>query len=161
MEQLRIRLLMIAFGIAYLGCVDYLPKYGIAVYPFGYAADPRLRRSWSATPSAVTTSCRSRRRWPRTEIIGTMADVLFVCDREGRIEFANRAADHLLGYSEASSTGKSIDELLAQEGDLSANLQRRSLRNDEHVFATAHRRARRSDALHRAGHPATATPPAR
>lgn len=37
-EQLRIRALIVAFAFAYLGCVDYLPKYGIAAYPFGYAA---------------------------------------------------------------------------------------------------------------------------
>jgi hypothetical protein len=35
-EQKRVRGFMIAFAIAYLGCVDYLPKYGIAAYPFGY-----------------------------------------------------------------------------------------------------------------------------
>lgn len=28
-EKKRIRLLIIAFAIAYLGCVDYLPKFGI------------------------------------------------------------------------------------------------------------------------------------
>ena len=67
-----------------------------------------------------------------------MADALFVCDREGRIEFANRAAAHAPRLSRrASSPASSIDELLAQDGELSAKLQRRSLRNDEYVFATA------------------------
>ena len=37
-ERKRIRLLLIAFGVAYFGCVDYLPKFGISIYPFGYAA---------------------------------------------------------------------------------------------------------------------------
>jgi diguanylate cyclase (GGDEF)-like protein/PAS domain S-box-containing protein len=135
-EQLRMRSLLIALGIAYLGCVDYLPKYGIAAYPFGYAAifgfvivAGRAIRRYDLVP--LTPSLAA------TEIINTMADVLFVCDREGRIEFANRAAATTLGYSEAEFAGKSINELLAKESDLSAKLQRRSLRNDEHVFATA------------------------
>jgi diguanylate cyclase (GGDEF)-like protein/PAS domain S-box-containing protein len=135
-EQLRIRSLILAFGIAYLGCVDYLPKYGIAAYPFGYAAilgfvivAGRAIRRYDLVP--LTPSLAAQ------EIIGTMADVLFVCDREGRIEFANRAASTILGYAEHEFAGKSINELLAHEGDLSAKLQRRSLRNDEHVFATA------------------------
>jgi diguanylate cyclase (GGDEF)-like protein/PAS domain S-box-containing protein len=135
-EQLRIRSLILAFGIAYLGCVDYLPKYGIAAYPFGYAAilgfvivAGRTIRRYDLVP--LTPSLAAQ------EIISTMADVLFVCDREGRIEFANRAASTILGYAENEFAGKSINELLAQDGNLSAKLQRRSLRNDEHVFESA------------------------
>jgi diguanylate cyclase (GGDEF)-like protein/PAS domain S-box-containing protein len=69
------------------------------------------------------------------EIIGTMADALFVCDRDGRIEFANRAAARLLGYDESELAGRRIDELLAHDRKLSGKLGRRSLRNDEYVFA--------------------------
>jgi diguanylate cyclase (GGDEF)-like protein/PAS domain S-box-containing protein len=135
-ERLRMRSLLLALGIAYLGCVDYLPKYGIAAYPFGYIAilgfvivAGRAIRRYDLVP--LTPSLAAQ------EIIGTMADVLFVCDREGRIEFANRAAATTLGYSETELAGKSINDLLAREDDLSAKLHRRSLRNDEHVFATA------------------------
>ncbi|HEY0155832.1 MAG TPA: EAL domain-containing protein [Thermoanaerobaculia bacterium] len=135
-EQHRIRAFIVAFGIAYLGCVDYLPKYGIAAYPFGYLAilgfvivGGRTIRKYDLV--ALTPSLASQ------EIISTMADVLFVCDREGRIEFANRAATSILGYEESELAGKRIDDLLAQEGELSSKLQRRSLRNDEWVFASA------------------------
>src|SRR5687768_4237189 len=134
-ERKRIRLLIIAFGIAYLGCVDYLPKYGIAAYPFGYlpilgfvfvvAHAVRKYDLVAITPSLAAP-----------EIIGTMADALFVCGRDGRIEFANRAAATLLGFSETELAGKRIDDFLAQTGDLSSKLQRRSLRNDEYVFAS-------------------------
>ena len=134
-ERRRIRLLILAFGIAYLGCADYLPKFGIAAYPFGYlpilgfvfvvAQAVRKYDLVAITPSLAAP-----------EIIGTMADALFVCGRDGRIEFANRAAATLLGYSETELAGKRIDELLAQSGDLSSKLQRRSLRNDEYVFSS-------------------------
>jgi len=76
-EKKRIRLLLIAFAVAYLGCVDYLPKFGMAVYPFGYAAllgfvviVAIAFRKYDLVP--ITPSIAAR------EIIGTMADVLFV-----------------------------------------------------------------------------------
>ncbi len=135
-EKIRIRAFIVAFFIAYLGCVDYLAKYGIAAYPFGYLAilgfvfvAGRTIRKYDLV--ALTPSLAA------PEIIRTMADVLLVCDREGRIEFANRAAAEILGYEERELAGKRIDELLAQEGDLSSKLQRRSLRNDEYVFASS------------------------
>jgi diguanylate cyclase (GGDEF)-like protein/PAS domain S-box-containing protein len=135
-EQKRIRALIIAFAIAYLGCVDYLPKYGVAAYPFGYAAllgfvivVGRTIRRYDLV--ALTPSLAAQ------EIISTMADVLFVCDREGRIEFANRAASSILEVPESELAGKSINDFLAKDADLSTKLQRRSLRNDEYVFASA------------------------
>src|SRR5262249_44487657 len=36
-ERKRLQLLLVALGIAYLGCVDFLPKFGVDVYPFGFA----------------------------------------------------------------------------------------------------------------------------
>lgn len=134
-EQKRIRWFLIAFAIAYLGCVDYLPKYGVAAYPFGYV--PILAFAFVIGQAirrydlvALTPSLAAQ------EIIGTMADVLFVCDREGRIEVANRAATTLLGYSAEEFAQRRIDDLLAQDGDLASKLQRRSMRNDEYVFAS-------------------------
>ncbi|HET8773815.1 MAG TPA: EAL domain-containing protein [Thermoanaerobaculia bacterium] len=134
-ERERIRLLMIAIGVAYLGAVDFLPKFGLPVYACGYL--PIL--------GFIVLVGRAVRRFdlvPLTpglaapEIIGTMADALFVCDRHGRIEFANRAAAKLLGYEESELAGRRIDELLAQDRSLSSKLGRRSLRNDEYVFVT-------------------------
>lgn len=59
-EKKRIRLLIIAFGVAYLGCVDYLPKFGFAVYPFGYAAlCMRSRRRRASICSSSTTAAAS------------------------------------------------------------------------------------------------------
>ncbi|HYR28050.1 MAG TPA: PAS domain S-box protein, partial [Thermoanaerobaculia bacterium] len=134
-ERHRIRLLLVAFAIAYTGCVDYLPKYGIEAYPFGYLAIlgfvvvvAHAVRKYDLV--AITPSLAA------PEIIGTMADALFVCGRDGRIEFANRAAATLLGYDEADLAGKRIDDLLAQDGEISSKLGRRSLRNDEYVFAS-------------------------
>jgi diguanylate cyclase (GGDEF)-like protein/PAS domain S-box-containing protein len=134
-ERRRIRFLLVAFGVAYLGCVDYLPKYGLPVYPFGYV--PILGFvvivGWAMRRYdlvAITPSLAAK------EIIGTMADALFVCDRGGRIEFANRAAALLLGYPESELAGKRIEDFLAHDADVTSNLKRTSIRNAEYVFAT-------------------------
>ena len=36
LERNRKKYLLIALFIAYIGSVDYLPTYGVKVYPFGY-----------------------------------------------------------------------------------------------------------------------------
>src|SRR4051794_7950816 len=141
-EKKRIHLLLIAFAVAYLGCVDYVPKFGIAVYPFGYVAllgfvviVAVAFRKYDLVP--ITPSLAAR------EIIGTMADVLFVCDRDGRIEFANTAAERVLGYRAESLVGRQFDELLVTRADdpFSESLRRRSIRNMERRFASSDGRA--------------------
>jgi len=137
-EKKRIRLLLIAFAVAYLGCVDYLPKFGISVYPFGYVAlfgfvviVAIAFRKYDLV--AITPSLAAR------EIIGTMADVLFVCDRSGRIEFANAAAERVLGYRAEALVGRQIGELLETRDDdpFSDSIRRRSIRNMERRFTAS------------------------
>ena len=132
-ERKRIACVIAGFGVAYLGSIDYLPKYGIAAYPFGYVAilgfvfiAAYAMRKFGLV--AITPSLAA------PEIIGSMADALFVCDANGRIEFANRAASTLLGYSETELAHRRIDELLTRDNQISTKLNRKSLRNDEYVF---------------------------
>ena len=137
-EKKRIRLLLIAFAVAYLGCVDYLPKFGIEVYPFGYGAllgfvviAAIAFRKYDL--AAITPSLAAR------EIIGTMADVLFVCDREGRIEFANAAAERVLGYPADSLVGQQFQGLLVtgEDDPFGESFRRRSIRNMERRFTAS------------------------
>ncbi len=134
-ERQRIELLMAGFLTMCLGCVDYLAKFGLSVYPFGYL--PVLGfvfllgytvRRFDLVP--ITPSLAAN------EIIGTMADALFVCDREGRITLANRAAEGLLEYDSASLVGKRIEDLLAVKTaeDFDTTMRRRSVRNAEYTF---------------------------
>ena len=134
-ERKRIRMLIIAFAVAYFGCVDYLPKFGLSVYPFGYA--PILGFVLIVALMfhrydlmALTPSLASK------EIISTMADALFVCDADGRIQFANRAAETILGYRTSELIGRTIDDLLEDpEGDSSfLNLRLSSAMSKERTF---------------------------
>jgi len=134
-ERQRIRLMIAAFAIAYLGCVDYLPKFGVAVYPIGYL--PLMAFVCIAAFTfrrydivAITPSLAAR------EIIGTMADALFVCDRGGQIQLANAAAERLLGYGENELIGRRLEDLLVKDDEaFSSSLRRRTVRTEEHVFA--------------------------
>ena len=134
-ERKRIRMLIVAFIVAYVGCVDYLPKFGVAIYPFGYI--PILGFvmivAWMFRRYdllALTPSIASQ------EIISTMADALFVCDAEGRIQFANRAAGSILGYAPNELLGRTIDDLVDDpEGDASSlNLRPSSAISKERTF---------------------------
>ncbi len=122
---------LVAFTFVY-----YLPKFGIAVYPFGYAAllgfvviVAIAFRKYDLVP--ITPSLAAR------EILGTMADVLFVCDRDGCIEFANAAAERVLGYPADSLVGRQFEELFAagEDDPFSESFRRRSIRNIERRFA--------------------------
>ncbi|HYU27260.1 MAG TPA: diguanylate cyclase, partial [Thermoanaerobaculia bacterium] len=134
-ERQRIRMMIAAFAIAYLGCVDYLPKFGVAVYPIGYL--PIVAFIFIAAFTfrrydivAITPSLAAR------EIIGTMADALFVCDRAGQIQLSNPAAERLLGYGENELIGRRLEDLLMKGDDaFSSTLRRRTIRTEEHVFA--------------------------
>jgi len=134
-ERKRIRLLLIAFGVAYFGCVDYLPKFGITVYPFGYGpilgfvviAAVAFRRY---DLPALTPSLASQ------EIISTMAEALFVCDADGRIQFANRTAETILGYPSAGFVGRRIEDLIEDsDGEASLmNLRTSNVLSKERTF---------------------------
>ncbi|HET7712259.1 MAG TPA: EAL domain-containing protein [Thermoanaerobaculia bacterium] len=136
-ERKRIELLMTGFLTVSLACVDYLAQFGLSVYPFGYlpvagfvfllAYTVRRVDLLPITPSLAAN-----------EIIGTMADALFVCDREGHISFANRAAEDLLHYEPGMLMGRRMEDLLAVKAaeDFDTTMRRRSIRNAEYSFRT-------------------------
>jgi PAS domain S-box-containing protein len=107
-HKLRLRALFIAFGIACLAGLDYLPCYGVPLYPFGYV--PIL------ICTAVLTRALPRYRlvdivpaFAANEIISTMADPLAVCDADGRIRVVNQALCATLGYTEQELLGQRIE----------------------------------------------------
>ena len=129
-ERQRIRMMIAAFAVAYTGCVDYLPKFGVPVYAIGYLpiigfiviAAFTFRRY---DMSAISPSLAAR------EIIGSMADALFVCDRSGQIQLANAAAERLLGYGSDELIGRRLEELVVKDdAAFSSSLRRRTIRTE-------------------------------
>ncbi len=103
----RVRLLMIAFAISYLGSVDYFAKFGISIYPFGYipifvflliAGQTIWRyRLMDLTPAFAAN-----------QILEAMQGGVFVVDLDGVIRVVNHAACAMLGYMEKELAGKPV-----------------------------------------------------
>jgi diguanylate cyclase (GGDEF)-like protein/PAS domain S-box-containing protein len=119
----RARWLLVAFSIAYLGCIDYVAAYGVALYPFGYvpvflfivlsAWTIRRFRLVDFTPELAAR-----------EILATVADPLIVCDSEGRVRLLNPAAASVLDRRPEEIVGRPIAELVPppQQDRLAASL---------------------------------------
>ncbi len=103
----RIRGISLGLAIAYLGCVDFVAKYGIAVYPCGYVpllvffciSAYIIRRYRLIDITAASTA---------NQIIDTMTDALVVVDNERVIRLVNPAACALLGATAVDPTGRPI-----------------------------------------------------
>jgi PAS domain S-box-containing protein len=111
----RIRWLAIAFALGYLALVDYLPAYGVAVYPFGYLAIFLflLLSGWAIGRYRLVDLTPS---FAADRIVTTMVDPLLVCDTDGRIRFANPATSTTLGYARRELLGQPLDALIAGRG---------------------------------------------
>ncbi|GJL56628.1 MAG: hypothetical protein NPIRA02_37600 [Nitrospirales bacterium] len=106
-QKQRAKWFLIGFGIAYFACIDFLPKFGVAVYPFGYL--PIL----TFTLTSAMTIWRYRLvdltpAFTAERILDTMRGAVLVVDLEGVIRLTNRATCSLLGYQERELLGKTI-----------------------------------------------------
>lgn len=107
--QRRLRAFQLAFSVMYLGSVDYLPKYGIPLYPFGYL--PIL--------AFLVLAARAVARYRLVDlssafaahsIVEGLGDPLIILDRDGLIRVVNRAAAGILHAGPESLVGRPIFE---------------------------------------------------
>jgi diguanylate cyclase (GGDEF)-like protein/PAS domain S-box-containing protein len=115
----RSRAYLLAFFIGSLGSVDYLPAYGVPVFPVGFlpvlafialtADTVRRHRLVDITPSLAAP-----------QILASMADPLVVCDAEDNVRLVNPATCRLLGYEEQEVLGQHVGALVSGERLLEA-----------------------------------------
>jgi diguanylate cyclase (GGDEF)-like protein/PAS domain S-box-containing protein len=134
-ERSRMRLFAIAAAVGSMAAVDLLPMYGLAVYPFGWAA------VLACAGIAIYTVAKHgmvpiNPSLAATEIIGTMRDLLLVSDLDGRIRFANNAACAFLGYSREDIIGRHLEDLLIPRGGSEPQPLQGWVRDREYVFRT-------------------------
>ncbi len=113
-QRFRIKALLVAFTVSYLGLFDYLAKFGIPVYPFGYLpvmmfllliARAMMRyRLIDITPQFAANS-----------IIDTIEDALFVLDSEGFIRLVNCAATNLFGIAGECLAGRHASSIIKDD----------------------------------------------
>jgi len=106
-QQRRTRSLLVAFSIVYLGSFDYVAKYGIPLYPFGYLPVTVFivlltRVLWRYRLVDITAEFAAK------SIINTMVNPLLVLDHEGVIRIVNHAACQLFGQPAAALVGKPV-----------------------------------------------------
>ena len=131
----RSRSYLLAFFVGSLGSVDYLPAYGVFVYPIGFlpvlafialtARAVRRHRLADITPSLAAP-----------QILATMADPLVVCDAEDHVRLVNPAACRLLGYEERQVLGMPVESLVIGDG-LREALRGRPARLEEAALRAA------------------------
>jgi PAS domain S-box-containing protein len=105
------RLMLFAYLVSNIGLVDFLPSWGIPVYPFGFGAIILFTMILFYTISryrfvAITPSFAVDR------IIGIMDDGLLVLDNVGTIRVVNSALCRLFNSEEASLIGMRPSEVL-------------------------------------------------
>jgi two-component system cell cycle sensor histidine kinase/response regulator CckA len=100
----RVKWFLCAMGVAFLGSVDYLAKFGVPLYPFGYVAVFGWlvfveRAIWRYQLVEIT------RAFAADEIFATMSDAMLVFDQEGTVRIVNQAACDLFKKPEAELVG--------------------------------------------------------
>jgi PAS domain S-box-containing protein len=114
-DRFRAKAFYVAFAVIFVGSVDYLPKLGIPVYPFGYAPVVLFlvlvsRAIWKYRLVNITPAFAAE------QIIHTMSDALIVCDGNGVIRITNRSASTLLGYTPDELLGRPFVSLADPAG---------------------------------------------
>jgi PAS domain S-box-containing protein len=108
----RIGWLMLSFMIAYLGSIDYVAKFGVPVYPFGFI----LILAFLAIVASVVLRYHLIDLTPAfaaVSILKAMPNALFVEDLERNIRVANESACRILGYGESELLGKPITSVVS------------------------------------------------
>lgn len=110
-QQKRLRVLLVAFTVGFLGSIDFIAAYGREFYPAGYL--PVLGfvalaagSIWRYHLVDITPAFAAR------EIIQHMSDALIVLDADGLIRIVNRATREVFGFDERDLLEKKADVFL-------------------------------------------------
>lgn len=103
----RLRAFLAAFSLGYLASIDFLPAYGVPVYPLGFTAAFAFLvitalAIWRYHLVDITPAFAARK------IMDGMRDALFVLDPDGNLRLVNEAACRLLKKNESDLAGKPV-----------------------------------------------------
>ena len=114
MQRRRLRSFLLAISIANVATIDFLPGFGVPVYPFGYLFVT------AALMAAGTVMWRDRLvditpALAAKQIMNTMSEGMLVVDRDGIVRVANDAAEAVFGTRNlVGSSCANLDEKWAQ-----------------------------------------------
>ncbi|MDY6964810.1 MAG: PAS domain S-box protein [Halobacteriota archaeon] len=102
-ERERIKLLFISLLIAYIGAVDFLPMFGVDIYPFGYIP------VFVFVLIHFYLMLKSRLNLTMRETVSSMKDGIIVIGKKGRITDINTSAKNMLGVQDI--VGREFDSV--------------------------------------------------
>lgn len=138
-HRARMRLLLIGSAIACLAILDYLPKFGVPLYPFGYAGI----LVFTVLTAFVVTIYRLVDITPSfaaERIIGTMGDGLLVLDVEDIIRVANDKIAELFDVRREDLVGTPLSSL-SESFPLKTSAEHVHRVGADHAYEMAHERA--------------------
>jgi len=110
-QKKRMRGLLIAFSGGYLGAVDFLPAFGLPVYPSGYlpicffvAVNAYIILRYEFTD--ITPELAAER------ILETIQGAVIVIDLKGKIRVTSSVVGEMLGYQKSELIGSDIGTIL-------------------------------------------------
>ena len=110
-DRRRSRCFLIAFLTSLAGMVDFLPKFGLAVYPFGYLSVMAFAAIMAWTIGRYHLA-EVARPWTPSEIFKDMPGAVFVAGLDGMIRMVNKAACTLLGCRESEMVETPLASML-------------------------------------------------
>lgn len=139
--QRRIKAMSLALGIASIGVVDFIAKYGVPVYPFGYIPFMVfviialwLIQRYKIIEITPTFAAQA--------IIETMSDALIAVDNEGVIHLVNNAACELFHRKEKDMIGRRAADFIGNDpftDEFTAALKNGTVSNHEIYIYTPDR----------------------
>lgn len=113
--------LLVGFGVGFLAAVDFLPAYGVAIYPFGYIMVAFTvvtvgNAAWRYRTASVTAYAAAE------QILKTLPDGVLILDEIGLIARVNARGSELIGRSAEDLLGHSLDEVLPAMAALAARV---------------------------------------
>ena len=112
------RAMVLAFSVASLALIDFLPTIGVGVRPFGFLAilgfvAVAANSVWRYHIVELTPE------YAAAQILATMKSAVVVINLEGKIRVVNHAALSILGYAEGDLLGKPIRVLIDPQESIS------------------------------------------
>lgn len=110
-KRKRIQITALSLLVAFPGAWDFLPAFGIFVYPMGFVFFLlfTVLLSWGHSRYQVLNPTAESLAG---KVLATVGDAIIVVDSEGFIRMVNPRTEEILGYKSADLVDKPITELL-------------------------------------------------